>query len=252
MIVLAGDIALQLAGRDFHLDLIRRTFSLETFTPITLVILGAAVHAQFYLSRLVLIEAALLRDEKIKEEMTLIALCNGLAVISGIFNLIGFFGKKPWGYLAAAVIVAVIHVGIFIEHGRSPQFFQIIKRRIREKHYRSTTLKGVNTETVLERLQYLFESEKIFTDYELTLQKLAVMLDLTPHQLSELINARLGLNFQNLVNRYRVAEAQRLIRDDRDRNILSICFRVGFSSKSAFNRAFKKQTGMGPADFKRR
>jgi AraC-like DNA-binding protein len=33
--------------------------------------------------------------------------------------------------------------------------------------------------------------------------------------------------------------------------ILQVAFDAGFNSKAAFNRAFKKQTGMTPSQFKR-
>ncbi|HQL83379.1 MAG TPA: helix-turn-helix domain-containing protein, partial [Spirochaetota bacterium] len=93
--------------------------------------------------------------------------------------------------------------------------------------------------------------ECLYRDYDLSLNTLAERLDLTPHQLSRFLNEKLGMNFSNYINSFRIAEARKLIREDPARSVISICFHVGFNSKSAFNNAFRKHTGTNPKEVRR-
>ena len=71
--------------------------------------------------------------------------------------------------------------------------------------------------------------------------------------LSLLINERTGMHFYDFVNRYRVEEAKRLLRESilRDElSILGIAYEVGFNSKSSFNTAFKKAAGITPSQYR--
>lgn len=92
--------------------------------------------------------------------------------------------------------------------------------------------------------------EKMYADEDLTLGTLASCVHLTAHQLSEFLNERLGKNFNQFVNEYRVAEARRMLLAEMDRTTLSIAYAVGFNSRSAFYRAFHKLTGQSPGKFR--
>jgi AraC-like DNA-binding protein len=98
----------------------------------------------------------------------------------------------------------------------------------------------------------IMENEKPFLDCELTLVKLASMMDISLHQLSYLINTGFNENFYQFVNRYRIEEAKRLILDKKmsHLNFQGIAFEVGFNSKSVFNATFKKCTGQTPREYK--
>ncbi|WP_373493157.1 helix-turn-helix domain-containing protein, partial [Aquiflexum sp.] len=59
--------------------------------------------------------------------------------------------------------------------------------------------------------------------------------------------------FFELVNGYRVEESKNLMMDEKLNHLsmIGIAFEAGFSSKTAFNTAFKKHTGMTPSQFKK-
>ena len=69
--------------------------------------------------------------------------------------------------------------------------------------------------------------------------------------LSQVINEYFRKNFSTFVNEYRVKEASRLLLEKESENytIEAIANSVGFKSKSAFNSAFKKFTGITPSYF---
>ena len=103
---------------------------------------------------------------------------------------------------------------------------------------------------IIENLQSYMKSERPFLDEDLKLADVADAMHITPHQLSEILNERLGRNFARFVNHYRIEEARRLLSEESDRTVLSIALAVGFNSKSAFNGAFLDFCGVTPSQFR--
>lgn len=89
-----------------------------------------------------------------------------------------------------------------------------------------------------------------YRDPSLSLGKLADQCGLSSHQASSAINACSGGNFYDWLNRHRVAEAKRLLQGGEE-SVASICYRAGFNSKSTFNTAFRRHTGLTPSEFRR-
>ena len=73
---------------------------------------------------------------------------------------------------------------------------------------------------------------------------------MTPHQLSQFLNEQMKANFRNYVNGYRVREARRLLAHNGKTSISSICYEVGFNSKSTFYTVFKEVTGKTPREIR--
>src|SRR6266498_1011760 len=96
--------------------------------------------------------------------------------------------------------------------------------------------------------------EKSYLQSELSLNQLAAELSVKPKILSQIINEKLGQNFFDFINTYRIEEAKRLLVEHEDPKItvLEILYEVGFNSKSSFNTVFKKNTGLTPSDFKKK
>ena len=108
--------------------------------------------------------------------------------------------------------------------------------------------------TVLKpKLVDLMQVQKPYLDSELSLPKLAEMLKLTTNELSYLINEGFNDNFFGFVNNYRVEESKRILTTPQYQHLsmVGIAFEAGFNSKTAFNSAFKKMTGISPTDFQK-
>jgi AraC-like DNA-binding protein len=118
--------------------------------------------------------------------------------------------------------------------------------------YAQSSLGRVDVAQAAERLRRLFEDEHLYRDEDLGLAKLARRVDLSPHQLSELLNVRFGESFSKFVRRHRVAAASRMLIDEPRASVLSVGLSVGFGSQSTFYAAFKEETGLVPGEFRRR
>lgn len=97
----------------------------------------------------------------------------------------------------------------------------------------------------------LFRQEKVHEDPELSLSQMAKQLGTNPSVLSKAINQGFRLNFNDLVNTYRVDAVISKLKagEQRTQTLLGIALDCGFNSKATFNRAFKKATGLSPKEW---
>ena len=115
---------------------------------------------------------------------------------------------------------------------------------------RKTRLEGIDVPMSLDLLRESMERDKIYRNPNLQLEGAADRVNLTPPQLSELINRHTGKNFTTYVNEYRVAEAKEQLTERPDKSVLNIAFDCGFASKSSFNSVFRAMTGSSPREYR--
>ncbi len=121
------------------------------------------------------------------------------------------------------------------------------------KKYERSSLAPDKAQAYARQLAHCMETRQPFKNAELTLQALAAQLAIPPNHLSQVINELFGQNFYDFVNKYRVQEAQKALRDRSKRHltILAIAYEAGFNSKSAFNAAFKKHANQTPSQYQK-
>jgi AraC-like DNA-binding protein len=117
--------------------------------------------------------------------------------------------------------------------------------------YGTSTLRDVDVEACLAKLNRLMIHDKAYQNESLSLASMASALGISGHQLSELVNTRLGVGFSRYVRECRVNAAKTLLISAPGRSILSIGMDTGFRSQSAFYAAFKEVTGQSPGDYRR-
>ncbi len=112
-------------------------------------------------------------------------------------------------------------------------------------------LTPAEAEQLHQRLLHLMNNDKIFLEPELSLPDLAARMPLTVNDMSYLLNEQVGVNFFQFINSYRIDEAKQLMLSSQHKHlsILGIAYSAGFSSKTTFNTAFKKETGLSPSQF---
>lgn len=147
----------------------------------------------------------------------------------------------------ASLYSAVMH--IFAQG--VPELFDGLAPAMQEAR-RGRRLAGLDLKDLGERLRYLMEEEQIYVEEDLSLNRLADLLDVKAHQLSEYINTHLKQNFSRMVNGHRAAAAARILLEEPDAAVLAVAFRVGFNSKANFNLAFKGVHGVSPREYIRR
>lgn len=103
---------------------------------------------------------------------------------------------------------------------------------------------------VIDRLETLFETEKIYRDEDLSLRRLARRLGVPDRQVSVAINRLRKVSVSQFVNSYRIQDACALLRNT-DRTVLDISLASGFATKSNFNREFLRITGQSPTQWRR-
>lgn len=118
--------------------------------------------------------------------------------------------------------------------------------------YAQSSLGKVDVAAAAARLRHAFEVEQHYRDEDLGLAKLAARVELTPHQLSELLNTHFQSSFSQFVRRHRVQAAARMLIDEPRASVLSVGLSVGFASQSTFYAAFKEETGLAPGEYRRR
>ncbi|MDT9002323.1 AraC family transcriptional regulator [Paucibacter sp. APW11] len=107
-----------------------------------------------------------------------------------------------------------------------------------------------------ERLQQLVHEHKPHLDEDMSLARLAALLDVTPHQLSELLNLHLGSSFYDYLNELRFQDARQLLEQEgrgagETLTVADIAYRAGFNNRNSFYKVFKDKTGLTPAEYRR-
>ncbi len=95
------------------------------------------------------------------------------------------------------------------------------------------------------------DEEEPYLNPQLTLRTLAQQIQIHPNQLSWLLNEKLGQNFNEFINHYRVETFKGLALDPDNSHIslIGLAYESGFNSKTVFNTYFKKEVGMTPKEF---
>ncbi|MEL7123737.1 MAG: helix-turn-helix transcriptional regulator [Bacteroidota bacterium] len=133
------------------------------------------------------------------------------------------------------------------------QWFESPEIKLPESKYAKSGLTKKQKSIFRKQLLKALTEEKKYKDPELNLNKLAQHLQISPHHLSEVINDEFELSYYDLINQYRIQEAQSILinPDFQHLTILAISLEAGFNSKSAFNRVFKKLSGKTPSEFRK-
>lgn len=112
-----------------------------------------------------------------------------------------------------------------------------------------TGRKPLDDEALAEKLVAYMRHEAPYRKPSFSREELARHLKISEQSASRILNQRLGKNFNEFINEYRLEEAkQRLAREDGPINV--IAYGVGFNSIASFNRVFKQMTGLSPSQYR--
>jgi AraC-like DNA-binding protein len=203
-------------------------------------------------------------------------------VLEGRDALIQFDGK--WVEQAASIIPEMAEVKPLLEQSsRGIEFLG------RSAEAAAASINAMGTTTGLERLRHLFELltvlarapqderryladewfrpqldgqaaavvdivlEYVFSNHagSVKMSEAAALVGMSEPTFSKYFKRATGQNFSDLVRKLRLAHARRLL-DHSDQAISAICYEVGFSNLSNFNRHFLNDAGETPREYRQR
>ena len=111
-------------------------------------------------------------------------------------------------------------------------------------------------ETLLDyqRILALLRDEKLYTRPRIKAEDVAERVGMNPRKLTALLRAQGEEGFNALLNRFRIAEATRLM-EDPEAHILkldTLAEHCGFNSRQHFYRVFEQVTGVNPGYYRKR
>lgn len=165
----------------------------------------------------------------------------GLPSANLVFPAYTFLFDTTWLLTLSATFYFALQYSPRFEGLREAQIFTQQERNgVKEEHVR--------------RVEEYMRLHKPHLLKDLKLDDLADKLSLPAKTLSILLNVHHKKNFCEFINHYRIREAASILSDpaSKDKTVLDIAMEVGFNSKSAFNRSFRKETGATPLKYRQR
>lgn len=100
-------------------------------------------------------------------------------------------------------------------------------------------------------LEQLMEQKKPYLNNKLLKAELAEMMGISNPELARLLNERIGMNFFEFINYYRIMEFIQLAKSEQGKTMtfFGLAQEVGFNSKTTFNKSFKKLMGVTPKQY---
>ncbi|MCK5029116.1 MAG: AraC family transcriptional regulator [Bacteroidales bacterium] len=124
--------------------------------------------------------------------------------------------------------------------------------RSNNRQYLKTGLHDEEALIIQKQLELIMKRDKPYLDYEITLPKLANLLNTSSHKLSQVINEKYNTNFFEFVNCFRLNDLKILLTktENAEIKIMALAYDCGFNSKSAFYTFFKKETSLTPTEYR--
>ena len=104
---------------------------------------------------------------------------------------------------------------------------------------------------LFELLQQKMNSDELWRNNDLSVDRLASLLETNRSYLSRIINNIAGMSFNHYVNGFRINEAVKVLSDeDDDTPLKQLALNIGFNSLTTFYSSFQREIGVPPAKFR--
>lgn len=124
---------------------------------------------------------------------------------------------------------------------------------IRDEHKDSSLAIHEKTRDKIKTdLIVLFEEREYFRRTDLRISDVSVELGTNRSYISSVVNMIYNTNFTDFVNRYRVEYAKKLLLSEENHILDYIAEESGFASVNSLLRAFRKETGTTPGQFRKK
>lgn len=129
----------------------------------------------------------------------------------------------------------------------SNTFFKIMK----EPKGKSFELPKEKTDEIFRNLEKKLKTEKNYLIESIKIEDIAKELNVSSKYLSYVINFKTQKTFFDFINSYRIQEFNQRVKLSKNHHLtfLAVAYECGFGSKSAFNRAYKKEMEVSPSEY---
>jgi AraC-like DNA-binding protein len=166
------------------------------------------------------------------------------------FIIIKIIPKSEFLYNLQIVAMASMVLYIGYKSYLLPNLFTSGFAKPKYKYIKSGLTPSFSSE-LKTQLKHLMEVEKMFLQNDISLAIVSERLGTNRHNTSQVINEHFGLNFFELINKYRIEAAQEILKNDKKKNlnIIDVAYEVGFNNKVTFNKSFRKQLSVTPSQY---
>ncbi len=170
-----------------------------------------------------------------------------LALLVSTFSSLG-----PDAFDTSQMVMHLIFTGLLFYLG-----YRALKQHSSEEpiaiapKYETSKLDEGISDAIAEHLKKVMSEQKPWQKDNLKLEDLALLGGVKSHLLSQVLSTRCNQNFYEFVNSYRINDYCLQIEKDSTLSTTDLVFRVGFNSRTAFYRAFRRLKRMTPTEWRK-
>jgi len=192
------------------------------------------------------------KDKKISWLRNFIFLMFAILISGAIVDIVC---ETDMGTFLIGTITSIVIYATSFNVIRSSDFFKenVVDPFQPKKKYKKSALQQKEKEQILKKLKHCMETEKEFKNNLISLPAVSKKITIPVHHISQVINEKLNMTFFEMIAKYRIEEAKSILTNPSNdhQTIEEIADYVGYNSKSAFNRSFKKIEGVTPSEYKK-
>ncbi len=170
----------------------------------------------------------------------------GVTILIPVMNLLYLNFNFPFYFITALLVVIIIYFVCFLALNNRVNV--LIGKN--EQKYQNLNLPKTEVSEIQGRIKGILEEEELYLNDRLRLSDVSDALKIPAHIISRAINEIGGKNFPQYINELRIEKAKEKLIRESDKKVIAVAYESGFRSLSAFNRAFKKNAGINPSEYR--
>ncbi len=207
------------------------------------------IHPLLYVFRSVklLIQSPYSKKLTPNQRIWLYSLLGIVAFIVGM-NILYFIFNFPFYLVTALLLIVTFYIFTFLSFNNK---INVLVGKS-DKKYKNLNILPQQINQLQEKINWLLLDQEWYLNDQIKLSDISDKLSTPTHIISRVINESSGMSFPEYLNHLRIERAQKKIIAEEGKKIIAIALESGFCSLSAFNRAFKKNSGMSPSKYRTR
>ncbi len=171
-----------------------------------------------------------------------------LGATAGIvsMNILYFTLNFPFYLVTGLLLIVTVYLFTYLAFNNK---VNIIIGTSRQK-YKNLNLNPVKVNLIRKKIDHLLHDQELYLQEQLKISDISSSLSISNHMVSSVINLCYEMSFPQYINLLRIKRSQKKLIEEKDEKIIKIALESGFSSLSAFNRAFKNNVHMNPSTYR--